>query len=81
MPSDLTCRINTLTEEKKMTSREILVPAFMSREESGEEDGKPVKSLLWRESKVSMFLKQMDLKGERKKSQQWRGFQVPYQIA
>ena len=60
-----------LTEEKKKSWREILVPSFMSSEESGEEDGKPVlfmKYLPWRATKVSRFLKQMDLKGEKKKS-------------
>ena len=62
---------NALTEEKKRTWREVLVPVFMSSEESGEEDGRPVlfvKSLPWRATKVSKFLKQMDLKGEKKKS-------------
>ena len=43
----------------------------MSSEESGEEDGKPVllvKTIPWRASKVSKFLKQMDLKVQKKKS-------------
>ena len=43
----------------------------MSSEENGEDDGKPVlfvKPLPWRASKVYKFLKQMDLKGEKKKS-------------
>ena len=60
-----------LSEEKKKTWREILVPSFMSSEESGEEDGRPVllvKHLPWRATKVSRFLKQMDIKGEKKKS-------------
>ena len=62
---------NALNEEKKKTWRDILVPSFMSSEESGEEDGRPVlfvKYLPWRAAKVSRFLKQMDIKGEKKKS-------------
>ncbi len=62
---------SALSEEKKKTWNEILVPAFMSSEESDMEDDKPVllvKSLPWRASKVSRFLKQMDAKGEKKKS-------------
>ena len=60
-----------LNEEKKKTWREILVPSFMSSEESGKEDGRPVlfvKYLPWRAAKVSKFLRQMDIKGEKKKS-------------
>ena len=51
--------------EEKKTWREILVPSFMSSEESGEDDGRPVlfvKPIPWRASKVYKFLKQMDLK-------------------
>ena len=62
---------SAISEEKKKTWNEILVPSFMSSEESGEEDGKPVllvKTLPWRAPKVSKFLKQMDLKAEKKKS-------------
>jgi len=64
-------RTNALTEEKKTTWREILIPSFMSSEESGEDDGRPVlfvKSLPWRRCKVSRFVKQMDAKCEKRKS-------------
>lgn len=63
------------TEAGKEKWRQVLVPSFMSSEESGEEfddgDTTPVmyvKYLTWRHPQVNKFLDQMDHKVEKRKS-------------
>ena len=66
-----------MSEEKKAKWREILVPAFISSEESGEEQEQEgeilrpelyVKTLPWRSPNVTRFFQQLDRKVINKKS-------------
>ena len=68
-------RTNALSPDQKISWRKLLVPSFISSEDSGQEevDGEAssfiyVKSLPWRESKVNKFMKQMDEKAKKKQS-------------
>ena len=66
---------NALSSEQKARWRTVLVSSFVSSEESGQEEVEGeqtsflfVKSLPWREAKLSKFMRQMDEKVRKKQS-------------
>ena len=70
-------RTNALSPDQKISWRKLLVPSFISSEDSGQEevDGEDeassfiyLKFLPWRESKVNEVMKQMDEKAKKKQS-------------
>lgn len=65
-------RTTAINEERKGKWKEVLVPSFISSEESGEdEDDRPVlyvKKLPWRSHSVTKFFQQLDHKANKNKS-------------
>lgn len=71
-------KTTSLSDEQRELLKKVMIKAFISSEESGEETTETrekravlmIKPLPWRASRVDRFFKQLDRKGSKQKSKQ-----------
>ena len=76
-------RTFSVKEEHKPLWMEVIVPEFMSSEDSDEENGKSalaIRPLTWRSPKVTKFFRQLDVKSNKYKSDRGRRQTIPRKV-